>query len=91
MVVARRYLVNGLVQGVGFRLFTEDAARHEGLVGFVRNLDDGRVEAVAEGEVKAIAYFERALHVGPPVARVERIDIEDLPPTGQGVGFQIRG
>ena len=91
MVVARHYLVNGFVQGVGFRLFTEDAARREGLVGFVRNLDDGRVEAVAEGEAEAIASFERALHVGPPVARVERLDIEDLPPAGQNVGFHIRG
>ena len=46
MTTGRRYLVSGKVQGVGFRFFTEDAARREGLTGFVRNLDDGRVEAV---------------------------------------------
>ena len=90
MIVARRYLVRGQVQGVGFRFFAEDAARREGLNGFVRNLDDGRVEAVAEGEIEGITRFERAIWSGPPLARVEDVTIEDRPPQGATVGFRIR-
>ena len=89
MRIARRYLITGLVQGVGFRFFTEDAARREGITGFVRNLEDGQVEAVAEGDAEAVARFERALRQGPPVARIEEMEIEALPPTGRALGFQI--
>ncbi len=90
MVVARRYLIRGVVQAVGFRFFTEDTARHEGLGGFVRNLDGGHVEAVVEGEAQAVARFERAVRQGPPMARVDAMEIEDLAPTGRVAGFQIR-
>ena len=90
MMVARRYLVSGQVQGVGFRFFTEDAARREGLTGFVRNLDDGRVEAVVEGDADAVVRFERALHQGPPLARVADVAAEDRPPEQTTVGFEIR-
>ena len=90
MVVARRYVIGGLVQGVGFRFFTEDVARREGIAGFVRNLEDGRVEAVAEGDAEAVARFERALHQGPAASRVEVIEVEPMPPSGRSVGFQIR-
>ena len=51
MRVARRYVVSGRVQGVGFRYFTQDTALHEGVTGWVRNLPDGRVEALVEGDV----------------------------------------
>ena len=54
MVVARRYLISGRVQGVGYRFFTLEAGAREGLGGFVRNLEDGRVEAQAEGEQTAM-------------------------------------
>ena len=91
MVVARRYLVSGTVQGVGFRFFTEDAARREGLSGFVRNLSDRRVEAVVQGEAEAVARFERAISLGPALARVENLEIEDLLPTPAASGFRIRG
>ena len=90
MVVARRYVIGGLVQGVGFRFFTEDVALREGISGFVRNLGDGRVEAVAEGEAEAVARFERAIHQGPPASRVDVIDVEPIPPSGRSVGFQVR-
>ena len=89
MTTARRYLVSGKVQGVGFRFFTEDAARREGLTGFVRNLDDGRVEAVVVGEKESIARFERSLGVGPPLSRVTDISIEMEPPVTGLIGFQI--
>ena len=90
MMVARRYLVSGRVQGVGFRFFTEESARREGLTGFVRNLDDGRVEAVAEGDAEAVARFERAFHLGPPLARVAHVAAEDRPPEQTSGEFEIR-
>ena len=64
MRVARRYVVSGRVQGVGFRYFTQDAALREGVTGWVRNLPDGRVEALVEGE-EAVTRLERALRSGP--------------------------
>jgi len=80
MRVARRFLVSGRVQGVGFRYFTLDAARREGLAGSVRNLDDGRVEAVAEGELESMERFERALRQGPSMARVEHVMVDEIEP-----------
>ena len=90
MIVARRYVVRGIVQGVGFRFFTEDAARREGLTGFVRNRQDGVVEAFAEGEREAVDRFERAISQGPPLARVDDFEVETLPPAGTHGGFEIR-
>ena len=90
MTTGRRYLVSGKVQGVGFRFFTEDAARREGLAGFVRNLDDGRVETVVVGENESIVRFERALGVGPPLSRVTDITIELELPMTELIGFEIR-
>lgn len=91
MVVARRYLITGRVQGVGFRFFTEDVARREGVHGYVRNLADGRVEAVAEGEREALERFERSLYGGPPMSRVDHVTVEELAPAGRGPAFVIRG
>jgi acylphosphatase len=77
MKIARRFVVSGRVQGVGFRWFTQDAARREGAMGWVRNLPDGRVEAVIEGESEAITRVERAIRTGPRGARVETVDVDD--------------
>ena len=90
MRVARHFLISGRVQGVGFRFFTEAAARREGLHGWVRNLPDGRVEAAAEGETEAIERFERALRQGPRGARVEHVEVADDMPAGRESGFSIR-
>ena len=90
MIVARRYVIRGVVQGVGFRFFTQDTARREGLTGFVKNLNDGAVEAVVEGEREAVDRFERALGQGPPLAHVDDLDVEPLPPTGARGGFEVR-
>lgn len=89
MVIARRYLVRGRVHGVGFRAFTEHAAHREGLTGFVRNLADGRVEAVAQGERTALDRFERALRGGPTLARVDALAIDDMAPPVGTAGFRI--
>lgn len=90
MRVARRYVVNGRVQGVGFRFFVLDAARREAIHGFVSNNDDGTVEAVAEGEAEAMERFERAIRRGPSHARVEHVLVDELEPTRATTGFEIR-
>ena len=90
MRVARRFVVSGRVQGVGFRYFALDAARREGLHGFVTNNDDGTVEAVAEGEAEAVERFERALHRGPSHSRVEHVMVDEMEPEMRSTGFEIR-
>ena len=89
MRVARRFVVSGRVQGVGFRYFTQDTARREGLTGIVRNLPDGRVEAVAEGDADSLQRFEAALRQGPSRARVDSIEIDSIPPSGHD-GFRVQ-
>ena len=90
MRVARRYLISGRVQGVGFRFFAEGAAAREGLHGWVRNLPDGRVEINAEGEADAVERFERTIRHGPPGARVSDVEVDDTMPSGRETGFSIR-
>ena len=90
MRAARRIVVTGRVQGVGFRVFAEAAAAREGIDGWVRNLPDGRVEAVIEGEQDAVDRVESRLRRGPPLARVEHVTVEDHPPSGRATGFSIR-
>ena len=82
MRVARRFVISGKVQGVGFRWFTQDTATREGLKGWVRNLPDGRVEALLEGEDEAVTRVERALRSGPRGARVEKVQVDDEEPGG---------
>lgn len=90
MRVARRYLISGRVQGVGFRYFAEAIATREGLLGWVRNLPDGRVEAAAEGEAEAVERFERSMRHGPRGARVDGVDVFDDVPGGNDSGFSVR-
>ncbi|MCM2279824.1 MAG: acylphosphatase [Oligoflexia bacterium] len=86
-----RVFVTGEVQGVGFRAATFRQARKQGaLRGYVRNLDDGRVEAVflgAEPEVKAMLEWCRK---GPPSASVTKLEVLEEAPDGALVEFQIR-
>ncbi len=90
MIEARRYLMSGRVQGVGFRFFARDAARQENLSGFARNLPDGRVEIVVEGDREAIVRFERSIRHGPPGARIEQVATELTSPAGHSGDFTIR-
>jgi len=78
------------VQGVGFRYFALDAARREGLHGYVTNQDDGSVEAVAEGEAESVERFERALRQGPSRSRVEQVMVDDIEPGQGNTGFSVR-
>lgn len=91
MLVGRHYRVEGRVQGVGFRYFVERAARWEGLSGFVRNLEDGGVEVQVEGDAEAVNRFEAQLRLGPPLARVDLVEVTTQPPTGRSAGFSVRG
>ncbi len=90
MRIARRYLITGRVQGVGFRYFTQAAAVREGLNGWVRNRPDGRVEVFAEGELEAVERFEHHLRHGPPGGRVDDVDVEDAVPALRETGFVVR-
>ena len=90
MIVARRLLIGGRVQGVGFRMFAAARAAAEGIHGYVRNLPDGRVEALVEGDEEAVDRVELALRRGPSHARVESFDVESIEPTGRAHGFSTR-
>lgn len=82
-------VVSGLVQGVGYRAFVEGEACRLGLTGGVRNREDGRVEAVVEGERTVVEGFIERLRTGPRLARVESLQVAWEPPTGRDSGFHI--
>jgi acylphosphatase len=90
MLVSRRLLISGRVQGVGFRWFAIERASVEGITGWVRNLPDGGVEIVAEGDAEAMERFERALRHGPGRARVDDVAVDILTPTGRFLSFSAR-
>jgi acylphosphatase len=90
MQIARRYLISGRVQGVGFRAFTETQAAIEGLHGWVRNLAGGRVEVLFEGDEEAVARAEAKLRRGPAGARIEDVLVDAVAPSGRATGFSIR-
>lgn len=89
MVVARKFIISGLVQGVGFRFFTQRAAARHQVRGYVRNLKDGRVEALAEGGEKAVEEFKHDLTAGPTFSNVEHLEEIVLEPTGLYSAFRI--
>jgi acylphosphatase len=73
---ARRYIVSGIVQGVGFRYFTQNAAERLDLSGYTKNLPDGRVEVYAVGTVEQLAKLRSALERGPWGASVSEVTEE---------------
>jgi acylphosphatase len=91
MAVKRAHLwIEGRVQGVFYRAFTRDLAVKLGLKGWVKNLPDGRVEAVFEGPEEKIQEAIKYCWQGPPAARVTDIDIKWEEPKGEFDGFDIR-
>lgn len=82
--------IAGRVQGVAFRWATQNAARSYGLCGWVKNMPDGRVEAMAEGERKILEIFKKWCHKGPPPSRVDNIECEWLEATGKFKDFNIK-
>jgi acylphosphatase len=87
--VRAQILVSGRVQGVGYRAFAAGAAPRHGLVGGVRNLDDGRVELDVEGARAAIEALVHELKTGPPAAHVRKIETEWKESTGRFLQFSI--
>ncbi len=87
---ARQFVIRGRVQGVGFRAFVYDHAIHDGIVGHATNRPDGAVEVVAEGEAEAMQRFEMKLRTGPAAARVDEVEVDELPPSGRPGRFYIR-
>jgi acylphosphatase len=90
MIVARHFLLSGRVQGVGFRMFVQARAAIEGVHGWVRNHEDGSVEALVEGDGESVDRVELALRRGPAGARVDRCEVEERAPTHRATGFHIR-
>ncbi|MBI4398210.1 MAG: acylphosphatase [Candidatus Omnitrophica bacterium] len=88
--VRMRIKVTGYVQGVAFRAYAERVARQHHLTGWVRNLSDGSVEIVAEGEKKNLLRLKDWAERGPSLARVSRISVSEEPATGEVSDFSIR-
>ena len=82
--------MDGDVHGVGYRIYAQRKALQLALRGYVMNLKDGRVRVRVEGPRDTIEGFVRDLEKGPPLARVEKVSVTWLPPTGRFASFGIR-
>lgn len=89
-LVRAHVVISGKVQGVFFRMETLEEARKTGVSGWVKNKQDGTVEAVFEGEKALVDSVIQWCRQGPPVSRVDNVDIEWEPYTGKFTGFSIR-
>lgn len=84
-----RVFAGGRVQGVAYRFFAEKCALRLGVTGWVRNLDDGRVEVLAEGSAGQIETFLERLGEGPRLARIDTFDVRRETSTGEFADFRI--
>jgi acylphosphatase len=87
--VARKFFIKGDVQGVGFRFFAQRAAARHQIVGYVKNLEDGRVEALAEGPARNVEAFKHELATGPRFSSVDHLEEIHLDPSGAYSSFRI--
>jgi acylphosphatase len=87
--LARRYVVSGRVQGVGYRAFALRAAQEIGLTGWVRNLANGDVEAHANGSVRQLDEFDGRLRLGPRWSEVRSVQVTEAA-VSDAVEFHIR-
>lgn len=85
-----KILVSGRVQGVYFRLFTQNKAKHFSVKGSVRNLPDGRVEIIAQADNLIIEKFIKWCRKGPVTARVDHVEITELEPDETLTSFDIK-
>ena len=81
--------IKGRVQGVFFRAYTRDAAVREGVTGWVRNLPDGRVEAVFEGDADGVERMVAWCREGSPLSRVDRVEMQEEVYQGSFDRFEI--
>jgi len=89
--LARRFLVRGRVQGVGFRWFVEREAHILGIAGWVRNNHDGSVEVLAQGTRDQLSGLHSRLREGPRAARVDAVDVSEAKPVAELSSFRIEG
>lgn len=90
MITRRHVWIRGQVQGVWFRQSTRRVAEQLGLAGWVRNLPDGRVEVVFEGEASAVESALEFVRAGPAQSRVVEVEIREEPPAERGARFEVR-
>jgi len=90
-VEAKRYIVRGRVQGVGFRWFVEREAHMLGIAGWVRNKHDGSVEVLAQGTRDQLSGLHSRLREGPRAARVDAVEVSEASPTSGLSSFRIEG
>lgn len=90
-ILARRFVVRGRVQGVGFRWFVEREAHMLGIAGWVRNNHDGSVEVLAQGTRDQLSGLHGRLRDGPRAARVDAVEVSDAPPVDGLSSFRIEG
>jgi len=90
-IVARRFIVRGRVQGVGFRWFVEREADLLGIAGWVRNNPDSSVEVLAQGTKEQLAGLRSRLREGPRAARVDDVEEFDTAPISEMRTFRIEG
>ncbi len=90
MMQKRKILISGRVQGVYFRMFTQNKAKHFGINGSVCNLPDGRVEIIAEADPEVLQKFIKWCNKGPITARVDQVEILELTPDEPLTSFVIK-
>jgi acylphosphatase len=90
-IEARRYIVRGRVQGVGFRWFVEREAHLLGIAGWVRNKHDGSVEVLAQGTRDQLSGLHSRLREGPRASRVDSVDVQDAKAVNGLNSFRIEG
>jgi acylphosphatase len=88
-MIARKFFIRGMVQGVGYRYFAQRSAAQHQISGYVRNLADGRVEALAQGGERAVEAFKHDLAAGPTYSRVEDVEEIVLEPNRAYRAFRI--
>ena len=89
MKVARKFVIRGDVQGVGYRFFAQRAAARHQVSGYVRNCPDGTVEAFAQGSATDVEEFKKDLATGPKWSAVEHVEEISLDPTSEYRSFLI--
>ena len=89
--IAKRFLVRGRVQGVGFRWFVEREAHILHIAGWIRNNPDTTVEVFAQGTRDQLSGLHQRLREGPRAARVDEVEVTEAEPTPGFTAFQIRG
>ena len=88
-MIARRFLISGLVQGVGYRYFAQRSAAKHQIKGYVRNLPDGTVEALVQGSERSVNGFRDDLAAGPRYSRIDHIEELVVEPDATYATFRV--